>query len=84
MDDLKERLRAPSYWMSGSSEGHEGENNAPFEAAARIEALEAKVKEAGEAMSLCSREMLEEWFPEHLAEQFIATLAKLQEHSHDA
>jgi septal ring factor EnvC (AmiA/AmiB activator) len=42
--DLVKRLRAPAYWMSGSSEGHEGENDAPREAADRIEALEGEVK----------------------------------------
>lgn len=40
MMDLKRRLRAPDYWMSGSSEGHEGDNDAPYEAADRIEELE--------------------------------------------
>ena len=37
MTDLVQRLRAPHYWMSGSAEGHEGENNAPREAADEIE-----------------------------------------------
>ncbi len=37
---LVQRLRAPHYWMSGSNEGHEGDNDAPFEAAARIAELE--------------------------------------------
>lgn len=41
MTDLIERLRAPDYWMSGSSEGHEGENDAPREAADEIERLRA-------------------------------------------
>ena len=45
MTDIVERLRAPAYWFSGSSEGHEGENNAPYEAAARIEQLEAALRE---------------------------------------
>jgi hypothetical protein len=44
MTDIVKRLRAPAYWMSGSSEGHEGENDAPREAADRIEALEAEVE----------------------------------------
>jgi hypothetical protein len=43
--ELVRRLRAPAYWMSGSSDGHEGENDAPREAADRLilyrEALEA-------------------------------------------
>jgi len=30
---LAERLDAPAYWLSGSDEGHEGENAAPREAA---------------------------------------------------
>jgi hypothetical protein len=34
--ELIRRLRAPAYWMSGSSEGHEGENDAPREAADRL------------------------------------------------
>ena len=44
MTDLVQRLRAPHYWMSGSKEGHEGENNAPREAADKIEGLEADLK----------------------------------------
>ena len=35
--DLVKRLRAPAYWMSGSDEGHEGDNTAPLEAADAIE-----------------------------------------------
>ncbi len=42
MDALVKRLRAPAYWMSGSGEGHEGENNAPREAADAITALRAR------------------------------------------
>lgn len=42
MSDIVERLRAPAYWMSGSNEGHEGENNAPREAADTITALRAE------------------------------------------
>jgi hypothetical protein len=41
MTDIVERLRAPAYWISGSSEGHEGDNSAPLEAAAEIERLRA-------------------------------------------
>jgi hypothetical protein len=36
---LIERLNAPAYWMSGSSDGHEGENDAPREAAEVISTL---------------------------------------------
>jgi hypothetical protein len=45
---LVERLNAPSYWISGSSEGHEGDNDAPREAAAelaRLTAENARLKE---------------------------------------
>ncbi len=56
------------------------------EAADRIAALEAKLaekdallRECGEAMNLCSYAMLEEWLPEHLAEAFVATLAKIKD-----
>jgi uncharacterized coiled-coil protein SlyX len=41
--ELVKRLRAPHYWISGSSEGHEGENDVPGLAADRIEALTARV-----------------------------------------
>ena len=36
------KLRAPQYWMSGSDEGHEGENDSPREAADMMEALAAE------------------------------------------
>ena len=39
---LADRLEAPAYWMSGSRYGHEGENDAPREAAAAIRALVAE------------------------------------------
>lgn len=42
---LAARLEAPSYWISGSSEGHDGENDAPREAAAAILAM-AEEREA--------------------------------------
>ena len=42
MTDIVEKLRAPAYWMSGSSEGHEGENSAPREAADEITRLRAE------------------------------------------
>lgn len=38
-DDIVERLKAPAYYISGSSEGHEGENRVPYEAAAKITRL---------------------------------------------
>ena len=44
MTDIVKRLRAPAYWMSGSDEGHEGDNEAPREAADLIEALRAEVE----------------------------------------
>ena len=40
--ELVKRLRAPAYWMSGSSEGHEGENDIPLKAADALEALVAE------------------------------------------
>lgn len=43
---LRERLRAPAYWMSGSSDGHEGENNAPYEAADLIDDLVGAIGDA--------------------------------------
>lgn len=45
MSDIVERLRAPAYWISGSSEGHEGDNSAPLEAAAEIERLRAALEQ---------------------------------------
>jgi len=50
MSDIVDRLKAPAYWISGSVEGHEGENDAPREAAAEITALRAKLAEAAEVM----------------------------------
>ena len=44
MSDIVERLRAPAYWISGSSEGHEGDNSAPLEAADEITTLRAEVE----------------------------------------
>lgn len=43
MTDIVERLRAPAYWFSGSSEGHEGDNSAPLEAARIIEILRVEL-----------------------------------------
>jgi hypothetical protein len=42
MTDIVERLRAPAYWISGSSEGHEGDNSAPLEAADYITTFRAE------------------------------------------
>lgn len=42
MTDIVERLSAPAYWISGSSEGHEGDNTAPTEAADTITTLRAE------------------------------------------
>jgi hypothetical protein len=42
--DIVEKLRAPAYWMSGSNEGHEGENDAPRQAADEIDRLRAEVQ----------------------------------------
>ena len=39
---LADRLEAPAYWLSGSDEGHEGENAAPREAAAALRAIAAE------------------------------------------
>jgi hypothetical protein len=44
--DICERLEAPAYWISGSSEGHDGENDAPREAATTIRALRALLRRA--------------------------------------
>lgn len=44
-DDLVERLKAPHYWMSGSDEGHEGENDAPREAADAVTSLRTQLAE---------------------------------------
>lgn len=43
MSDIVKRLRAPAYWISGSSEGHEGDNSAPLEAARTIEILRVEL-----------------------------------------
>jgi hypothetical protein len=45
MSEIVKRLQAPAYWMSGSDEGHEGENDAPREAADTITRLTAEVAE---------------------------------------
>jgi hypothetical protein len=42
MSDIVKRLQAPAYWISGSNEGHEGENDAPREAADTITRLTAE------------------------------------------
>lgn len=43
---IVERLRAPAYWMSGSNDGHEGENLAPLEAADTIGELVEALQDA--------------------------------------
>jgi uncharacterized small protein (DUF1192 family) len=45
MSEIVKRLLAPAYWISGSAEGHEGENNAPREAADEITRLIARLRE---------------------------------------
>ena len=40
-EEMAKRLEAPHYWMSGSADGHEGENDAPREAASMIRILAA-------------------------------------------
>ena len=47
--DIVKKLTAPSYWLSGSSEGHEGENDVPREAAAEILRLRAELAAARDA-----------------------------------
>ena len=39
---LADRLDAPDHWISGSADGHEGENTAPYEAAAALRAIVAE------------------------------------------
>lgn len=78
MDDLKERLRkyAPHATRPGLARYMD-------EAAARIEALEAKVKEAGERLHRYFYAMDEGLDEYHAEKDLRATLAKLQEPSHD-
>lgn len=52
MSDIVKRLQAPAYWISGSNEGHEGENDAPREAAAEIERLRAALMSLIEQISM--------------------------------
>jgi len=52
MSDIVERLRAPAYWISGSSEGHEGDNNAPLEAADEIERLNRELDHVWDALAI--------------------------------
>jgi hypothetical protein len=42
-EDITEKLYAPAYWISGSAEGHEVQNDAPYRAAAEIDWLWAEV-----------------------------------------
>lgn len=63
MIDIVERLRAPHYWMSGSAEGHEGENSAPLEAAAEIERLRAALAPSSDTKAAYSGEFhFEEYY----------------------
>ena len=39
---LADRLDAPDHWISGSADGHEGENTAPYEAAAALRVIVAE------------------------------------------
>ena len=39
---LADRLEAPAYWLSGSDDGHEGENAVPHDAAAALRAIVAE------------------------------------------
>ena len=41
------RLETPFYWMSGSEQGHEGDNNTPFEAAALLRRMIEQMKGEG-------------------------------------
>lgn len=78
--ELVERLRVPAYWMSGSSEGHEGENDAPRQAADRIEALEAALSTMTEHyVMLAGCGDCGNWNPEEEAE-VISARAILQDH----
>lgn len=45
-NELLERLEAPAYWFSGSADGHEAENDTPYEAATAIRTLLAE-RQAG-------------------------------------
>ena len=58
MSDIVERLLAPSYWISGSDEGHEGDNNAPIEAAKTIESLRSELAKVNIEVDLLSRTFL--------------------------
>lgn len=53
--EIEARLRAPAYWFSGSSEGHEGDNLTPFEAADLIAELRAEIERLNAAMVLVPR-----------------------------
>lgn len=54
--DIVERLQAPAYWISGSSEGHDGENEAPLEAADEILRLRAELADAKRAGWIAGRD----------------------------
>jgi len=55
MSEIVQRLQAPAYWMSGSDEGHEGENDAPREAADTIIRLTADNEKLAEALETAGR-----------------------------
>ncbi len=55
MNDIVKRLQAPAYWISGSNEGHEGENDAPREAADTITRLTADNEKLAEALETAGR-----------------------------
>jgi hypothetical protein len=73
MDDLVKRLCAPHNWFSESNEGHRGPNDAPKEAADRIEALEAE--------NLILRVALEEIVVEYYKDDNGRTLRWAVEHA---
>jgi hypothetical protein len=55
MSEIVKRLQAPAYWISGSNEGHEGENDAPREAADIITRLTADNEKLAEALETAGR-----------------------------
>lgn len=71
MSDIVKRLQAPAYWVSGSNEGHEGENDAPREAADTITRLTAENEKLRAALEPFARLYL--WpFDNHLAKEIMA------------
>jgi hypothetical protein len=57
MSEIVKRLQAPAYWISGSNEGHEGENDAPREAADIITRLTAKNEKLKAGLRECEAEL---------------------------